>query len=52
MKGWGGLSKFLINHDDNTDALGTPISEYISKFGGYNLTCSIDEKKLIEEIEN
>jgi hypothetical protein len=51
LKGWGGLSKFLINHDDNTDALGTPISEYISKFGGYNLTYSIDEKTLIKEIE-
>ena len=50
LKGWGGLSKFLIDHNDNTDALGTPISEYIGKFGGYNLTYTIDKETLNKEI--
>lgn len=50
LKGWGGLKDFLINKKDNSDALGTKISEYISKFGGYNLTYTIDEKTLINEI--
>jgi len=51
LKGWGGLKDFLINKKDNSDALGTPISEYISKFGGYNLTYTIDEKTLVKEIK-
>lgn len=33
-----GLKHFLVHGYDNTDGLGTKISEYISKFGGYNLT--------------
>jgi len=36
LKGLGGVKRFLKG-DDNTDALGTKISEYIRKFGGYNL---------------
>ena len=36
LKGLGGVSKFLQGHD-NTDAYGTKISEYIRKFGGYDL---------------
>ena len=52
LKGWGGLKKFLINKEDNSDALGTEISEYISKFGGYDLSYTIDEKTLIKEIDS
>ncbi len=36
LKGLGGVKQFL-NGNDNADALGTKISEYIDKFGGYNL---------------
>jgi len=37
LKGFGGLNDFL-NGDDNIDGLGTKISEYISKFAGYDLS--------------
>lgn len=36
LKGIGGVRQFLDGRD-NEDALGTKISEYISKFSGYNL---------------
>ena len=36
LKGLGGVKQFL-NGIDNEDALGTKISEYIGKFGNYNL---------------
>lgn len=36
LKGFGGVNKFLKG-EDNSDALGTKVSEYIMKFGGYNL---------------
>lgn len=39
LKGEGGLKKFLKGKD-NADALGTKISEYIEKFGNYNLCSS------------
>ena len=37
LKGFGGLDDFL-DGDDNVDGLGTKISEYISKFAGYDLS--------------
>ena len=37
LKGLGGVKQFLKG-SDNADALGTKISEYISKFAGYDLT--------------
>jgi hypothetical protein len=37
LKGLGGVKQFLQGKD-NEDALGTKISEYIKKFGGYDLT--------------
>jgi len=39
LKGLGGVRKFLKGKD-NADALGTKISEYISKFAGYDLSDS------------
>jgi len=36
LKGFGGVNQFLAGKD-NSDAFGTQISEYIKKFGGYNL---------------
>ena len=36
LKGLGGVKQFL-NGNDNADALGTKISEYIKKFAGYEL---------------
>jgi hypothetical protein len=36
LKGLGGVNQFLKGND-NSDALGTKISEYIKKFGGYDL---------------
>jgi len=36
LKGVGGVKQFLAGQD-NADALGTKISEYIDKFGDYNL---------------
>lgn len=36
LKGPGGVRDFL-NGKDNADALGTKITEYIEKFGGYDL---------------
>jgi len=50
LKGIGGVNKFLKGQD-NSDALGTKISEYISKFGGYNLYSKIDLKDTIAEID-
>lgn len=38
LKGLGGVKQFMAGND-NTDALGTKISEYIEKFAGYDLTC-------------
>ena len=37
LKGIGGVNEFLEGHD-NADAYNTKISEYIQKFGDYNLT--------------
>lgn len=37
LKGMGGLNKFLKGKD-NADALGTKISEYVKRFGGYDLS--------------
>jgi len=39
LKGLGGVRKFLKGKD-NADAYGTKISEYIEKFGGYDLSDS------------
>lgn len=39
LKGLGGVRKFLRGKD-NADALGTKISEYIKKFGGFDLSDS------------
>ncbi len=39
LKGIGGVKKFLKGKD-NADAYGTMISEYIEKFGGYDLSDS------------
>lgn len=39
LKGIGGVRKFLKGKD-NADAYGTKISEYIKKFGGYDLNDS------------
>jgi hypothetical protein len=37
LKGFGGLDKFLKG-EDNSDAFGTKISEYIEQFKGYDLS--------------
>ena len=50
LKGMGGVKQFLKGKD-NADALGTKISEYIKKFGGYNLSPNAKPKPL-EEIKN
>jgi len=39
LKGLGGVRKFLKGKD-NADAYGTKISEYIKRFGGYDLSDS------------
>jgi len=36
LKGLGGVKQFM-NGEDNSDAYGTKISEYIEKFAGYDL---------------
>lgn len=48
LKGIGGVNKFLKGQD-NSDALGTKISEYIKKFGGYELYPKIKDE--IAEID-
>lgn len=50
LKGIGGVNQFLKGND-NSDALGTKISEYISKFGGYELFPKPDLKNFIAEID-
>lgn len=44
-----GLRHFLLYDKNPTDGLGTPISEYINKFGDYEL--NIDFKQALTEIE-
>ena len=48
LKGLGGVKQFL-GGKDNEDALGTKISEYIKKFGGYELYPKIENQ--ITEID-
>ncbi len=43
LKGIGGVKQFLQGND-NSDALGTKISEYIKKFGGYELYPKIKDE--------
>ncbi len=50
LKGLGGIKQFLAG-EDNADALGTKISEYIEKFGGYDLLSKESVKEQISEIE-
>lgn len=50
LKGIGGVNQFLKGND-NSDALGTKISEYIKKFGGYELFPKPDLKNFIAEID-
>ena len=37
LAGAGNVRKFLRNGKDKRDGLGTPLTEYLTKFGGYNL---------------
>lgn len=50
LKGIGGISQFLKGND-NADALGTKVSEYIKKFAGYELYPKIDIKDEVAEID-
>lgn len=50
LKGLGGVNQFLKGND-NADALGTKISEYIKKFGGYDLYPKPNIKDQIAEID-
>lgn len=45
LLGPGGVRRFLEKGYDGTDALGTKISEYIERFGGYDLSELLEGKE-------